>query len=310
VRQNHGLEERGVALALVLWLVVLLGVITTSVVTSTRAASSLLLNARTRAAARYAAESGIVAAVAKLEQHLASAPTLAEQAVFFAAVDRELAALGEQSLGNARFAVKATNLSGRLDLNRARPQALVGLLAQFIALGRASAVVDALQDWRDGDGLVRPQGAEEHDYLRAGSRFVPRNEPLTRPDEFRRIMGVTDSLAYLIEPYVTVDGDERIDVNAAPEPVLAALPEIGPSLAQRVISRRSRRVFTSIAEVAMLLKSSGTESFPRLGVTPSRLLLVSRGWLPGHPLTHEVQAVYGVLRQRHLVLLAWRERDL
>lgn len=46
---------------------------------------------------------------------------------------------------------------------------------------------------------------------------------------------------------------------------------------------------------------------------PSRLLVVSRGWLTGHPLTHEVQALFAIAREPtgdRLVLLRWRERDL
>ena len=41
---------------------------------------------------------------------------------------------------------------------------------------------------------------------------------------------------------------------------------------------------------------------------PSRLLVVSRGWLGGHPLSHEIQGVYAITGGE-LVLLHWRERD-
>jgi hypothetical protein len=39
------------------------------------------------------------------------------------------------------------------------------------------------------------------------------------------------------------------------------------------------------------------------------LLLISRGWQDGHPLTHEIQAAYAIVGHR-LVLQAWSERDL
>jgi hypothetical protein len=38
-------------------------------------------------------------------------------------------------------------------------------------------------------------------------------------------------------------------------------------------------------------------------------MLISRGWQEGHPLTHEIQAVYSILGRR-LMLQAWWERDL
>ncbi len=309
-----GLGERGVALVLVLWLTVLLGAVAAAVVGSTRSASNVLVNARARTVARYAAESGIVAGAALLQQRMAAAYTPAQRALALAGVDRGFADLREVSLGSARFGVALTNLSGRLDLNQAEPAALIALFSQFTTPAAAGAVVDALQDWRDADDLVRPQGAENDTYREAGSPYVPRNAPLNRLDEFRRVRGVTDAFWVTVAPYVTVDGDLLIDINAAPEAVLAAVPGIGPAGARTVVSRRSGGgLFTSVAEVQSLLGRRGGRSdalpIPRLTVAPSRLLLVSRGWTPGHPLTHEIQAAYAVVGQR-LRLQSWRERDL
>jgi len=174
-------------------------------------------------------------------------------------------------------------------------------------------VGDALLDYRDADDLVRPQGAEKEDYQRAGSPYVPRNGMLTRLDEFRRIQGVSDALARSVAPYITVNGSLRIDVNAAPEPVLAAIPGVGPGGARKLIARRSDGPFTSVGEVQALLRGANASSpavqLPQFAVVPSRLLLTSRGWVSGHPLTHEIQAVYAVTR-RQLTLQSWRERDL
>lgn len=312
--KRRTLGEQGVALALVLGLVVLLGAVAAVVVGSARSASNVLLNARARTTARSAAESGIVAGTALLQQRMTAAYTPAQRVLALRGVDRAFADLKEVPLGSARFGVTLTNLSGRLDLNQAEPEALVGLLSQFTSPAAAGAVVDALQDWRDADDLIRPQGAETDWYRRAGSAFVPRNAPLTRLDEFHRVRGVTEVLGLAVEPYVTVDGDLLIDVNAAPEAVLAAVPGIGPAGARALVSRRSGTGgFASVAEVQSLLGGrggrSGAQPIPRLSVVPSRLLLVSRGWVPGHPLTHEIRAAYAVVGQR-LRLQSWRERDL
>lgn len=312
--KGRALGRGGVALVLVLWLVVLLGAVAAAVVGSTRSASNVLVNARARTVARYAAESGIVAGAALLEQRMAAAYTPAQRALALAGVYRAFADLKDVPLGSARFGVAMTNLSGRLDLNQAAPSDLVGLLSQFTSPAVAGAVVDALQDWRDADDLVRPLGAEKESYRQAGSPYVPRNAPLNRLDEFRRVRGVTEALWVAVAPYVTVDGDLLIDVNAAPEQVLAAVPEIGAAGARTLVSRRSGGgLFTSVAEVQLLLGRRGGRAaalpIPRLTVAPSRVLLVSRGWNPGHPLTHEIQAGYAVVGQ-HLRLQSWRERDL
>jgi general secretion pathway protein K len=308
---KYAIGRRGIALALVLWLLVVLATVSAAVVASTRTASNVMLNARTRTVARYAAESGVVAAVALAEHRLATVYTPAQQVLAFSGMDRAFAGIREVSLGNARFGVAVANLNARLDLNHADPGTLRNLFSEFINPSAASAVVDALEDWRDEDDLVRPQGAENDAYVRAGSPYVPANTALKRLDELRRVRGVTESLALAVAPYVTVDGDPLIDVNAAPEPVLAAVPGIGPGGARTIVSRRKQGGdYTSVSEVQTLLGPPGADlPIQQLSVAPSRLLLVSRGWLVGHPLTHEIQATYAVVGQR-LVLQAWRERDL
>ena len=308
------LGERGVALALVLWLIVLLGATAATVVGSTRSALNVLVNARARTAARYAAESGIVAGAALLQQRLIAAYTPAQQVLALTGGDRTFANLKDVPLGSARFGVALTNASGLLDLNQAESAALLGLFSQFTSPAAAGAVVDALLDWRDGDDLIRPQGAENDSYRRAGSPYLPRNAPLNRLDELRRVQGVTEALWLAVAPYVTVDGDLLLDVNAAPEAVLAAVPGIGPTGARSLISHRKQGgVFASIAEVQALLGQQsgrgGGASITGLVVAPTRLVLVSRGWRPGHPLTHEIEAGYALVGQR-LRLQSWRERDL
>ena len=96
--------------------------------------------------------------------------------------------------------------------------------------------------------------------------------PLQSLDELMRINGVPRALAERAAAFLTVDGDGTINRATASDTVLA--------------SARGE-----------------------LRDEPSRILVVSRGWLEGHPLTHEIQAVYAV-NGRELTLVRWRERDL
>jgi general secretion pathway protein K len=305
--------ERGVALVLVLWLVVILGVVSAEVVGRTRAQSSLVLNVRARSVARRAAESGVVAAVARLEDRLATSPSPAARVALFHGPEQLFGDLREVPLGDARFTVSDENLSARIDLNRADPAELLALFSEFVGAGEAQAVTDRLQDWRDLDDLTRPRGAEKEAYRRARSPFVPANQPLRRVDELGRILGVSPALARAVAPYVTVDGDLSIDVNAAPETVLAAIPGIGSRGARAIISGRHDGPLASAGEVQALLRGGGPAGpavpLPRVEVSPRRILIVSRGWLAGHPLTHEIRAGYAIVGPK-LVLLSWRERDL
>ena len=58
-------NRRGVALVFVLWLLVLLGVIIADVASQARAEAAILSSLRSRTVARYAAESGILAATVR-----------------------------------------------------------------------------------------------------------------------------------------------------------------------------------------------------------------------------------------------------
>lgn len=303
-------DRRGVALMLVLWLIVVLGAVATAIAAASHAGSTLALNLRARATARYGAESGIVAATARLERLLADAASPDAMARTFQDVDRHFTDMREVPLGDARFGVAVVDLNARIDLNRSDARTLHDLFAQFTDDARAERAVAVLEDWKDADDFTRPGGAEAVDYARAGSPYVPRNAPLDRLDDLANMLGIGDSLAAAGAPYLTVDGDGMVNVNSAPEPVLAALGGMGAAGARALIARREGETFASPDAVRDLLLTAGAgAAFAHIAVAPSRLLVVSRGWLAGHPLTHEVQAVYGVAGSR-LYLLGWRERDL
>src|SRR2546429_7351556 len=88
---------------LVLWLIVVLGAIAVGVAALSRGAAGIVDNVRTRAAARYAAESGIVAATWRLEQLLRAAETPRDQALLFRRRDRVLPDPQHENIGPAQF---------------------------------------------------------------------------------------------------------------------------------------------------------------------------------------------------------------
>jgi len=305
---------------LVLWLVVVLGAVAMGVAASVRGEATVVANLRARSAARYAAESGVEAARARLLSLLVATPSTIDRARAFQDLDNRFGDLAEAAIGPSRFAVAMVDLNGRLDLNHAETATLQNFLLQFATEGEASAAGAAIEDWRDEDGLVRPGGAEAGEYARTGSPFEPSNAPFERLEELRRVQGISDTLAYRIAPFVTVDGDGRVNINTAPREVLAALPGVGPEGARELLARRaSGEVFTSAGVIEQLTRrgalaagdqpAGGAIAASRTSTVPSRILIVSRGWQPGHPLTHEIQAVYAVAGGR-LTLRAWRERDL
>ncbi|HYU37563.1 MAG TPA: hypothetical protein VEL29_06465 [Gemmatimonadales bacterium] len=280
-------NRRGVALIFVLWLLVLLGVIVAEVVSQARMEAEILSSLRARAVARYSAESGVLAATARIEALLDSAPSMPERISAFTELAARLGPFNDGVLGSGRFGVAVVDLNARLDLNRANAASLQGLFRQFTTDTRAEDVVDHLKEAR-----------------------------LHRLGELGNITGMNDSLALAVAPYITVWSDGYVNINSAPEQVLMALPGVSITVARNVVRRRETgEVFLTTDPVQ---PSSGRRTAPLaptggaptlLSVMPSQILVVSRGWQDGHPLTHEIQAVYMIAGAR-LVLLAWQERDL
>src|SRR2546421_7243521 len=138
-------DRRGVALIFVLWLLVLLGVIVAEVVSQARTEAEILSSIRSRAVARYSAESGILVAATRIETMLDSTPSLPGRITAFGDLIKRLASLNDVPFGNGRFGVVVVDLNARVDLNLADAATLQGLFQQFTTDGRAERVVSLLE---------------------------------------------------------------------------------------------------------------------------------------------------------------------
>jgi general secretion pathway protein K len=274
-------NRRGVALILVLSLLVLLGVVAAEVGSRARAEGQMLIALKSRAAARYAAESGVFLARTSIAQLVDSAPEATDRATAFRRLDSLNRSLRHQSIGNTLFDVAILDLNARIDLNLASQRTLRNLFHEFVSDDRAATVAAALKA-----------------------------EPIARFGELARVPGGDDALALAVAPYVTIWGDGIVNINSAPEAVLAALPGIGPAVARTIVQRRDAgETFSSPDEFRRPGPGTATlDGFPPMTVAPSRVMIVSRGWLNGSPTAHEIQAVYVIVGTR-LTLQSWEERD-
>jgi competence protein ComEA len=271
-----------VALIFVLWMLVLFGLAIGELVSRARGEGRMVATLKSRAVAQYAAESGILVTATALQTLLDSAAEpidLAARARHFDTLGRVPA---ELAADQAQFAVSVLDLNARLDLVHSDSTALRTLFAEFVSGERADEIVGGL-----------------------------RQVPITRFGELARVPGASDALAVAVAPYVTVSSDGLVNVNSAPAPVLAALPGIGPAKAQALVERRDAGQLFLSTDAFRPRAGSGavvpTEGI-LLTIAPTRLMVVSRGWQRGSPLTHEIQATYLVLAGS-LTLQSWEERD-
>src|SRR5260370_19633092 len=126
-------------------------------------------------------------------------------------------------LGNADVAVDFRSESGRIDLNFAPKQLLVGL---FTVLGTepeaAEDFADRIIAWR----TPAPKTADSETFLyrTAGKSYGPRHGPFQHVNELGLVLSLTPDVVDRALPYLTVYSvkPEVIVLNAAPE-VLPAL---------------------------------------------------------------------------------------
>ncbi len=245
--------RRGVALILVLWMIVILGGIAAAVTAGSRSTTDVTANARARTIARYAAESGIVAATTALQLSMdAAGEDLAKRRATLNDAEHALGETASFEMGDASVRVVMVDVSARLDVNAAPEEALAALFARAGDARNASDAARAIRRHIDS---------------------IPGQANLLQSlDEVAALPGVGERLITAAAPWLTVDGDGQVNrMTAAP-------------------------VVLNVARGSLIDE-------------PSRVLLIARGWQRGHPLTHEVQAVYAV-QGNQLAFVRWRERDL
>ena len=199
-------RQRGIALVVVLWLLVLLTVIAAShslaVRTETRLASNQVEASKTRGLAEAGAYHAIMELLVR---------------------DEALRWPVNGSVNHIRFedgevAISIRDARGLIDINKIQGAVLDTVLAGAgLEQTQRQALVDATLDWRDTDSLKRINGAEDDDYRRAGLKWAARDGVFSSVEEFRYVLGMTNPLYERLAPYLTVhSGQANIKLDAAP----------------------------------------------------------------------------------------------
>ena len=220
--------QRGVAFVVVLWLMALLTILLGAFALLTRTEGMQARWLYDATVARYAAEAGIHESVLFLsvpDPMLRWIPDGREYQIAF---------------DEAALSIRITDESGLVDLNTADMSMLTELFrGAGVEEDQAVALAAAIQDWRDADDLVSPNGAEEAEYDAEGYAWGPKNAPFDMVSELLQVLGMTPELMQRIEPAVTVyGGQSRPNLAFAPLEVLLTIPGMTPELAQQIIDAR------------------------------------------------------------------------
>ncbi len=264
--------QKGAALLMVLWLILLLGGLVSGYALSARI-ESLQGNGLVRdLAAREAARAGVEYAAARM---------LDPNPIRRWAADGRAYRL---DFDGTRVEIEVRDESGKIDLNAA-PQEL--LQAYLVALGeprdKAGKLAGAIVDWRDVDSLTQPGGgAEDADYAAAGLAWGAKDAPFANVAELEQVLGMRPALFAAAAPFLTVyTGSATPDPEFADGIVLQAMGMNGknaavdanaaprPGSGTYSIDSRARRTDGRSARISVVLRMGGN-GLPGSTYTPLR----------------------------------------
>ncbi len=205
-------HQRGAALILVMWILVLLTVLIGTFAGSARIEALQARQVRSASITREAARAGVEYAVLRM-----LVPDVTQRWV----PDGRAYAY---AIGTAKIQIRVLDESGKVDLNSAPPQLLERLLlAAGVDPARAKSLAAAMVDYRNADHLGLPGGAEDADYRAAGLPYGPKHAAYESVPEVQRVLGMDFALYRALAPVLTVYSGGEPNPLFAQRTVLLAL---------------------------------------------------------------------------------------
>lgn len=177
------------------------------------------------------------------------------------------------TVGEGQCSVTISDEAGKLNLNLLKDKsgklnrtAIDQVLRLFDLLNQQKdtqpkinyGLVPAIIDWIDSDDQVitlpfiryESRGAESSYYDQLNPPYACKNGLLETTEELLLVKGVTPEIYDRVSDYVTVYGDDKININYASTLVLQSLSEeMDAALAQFIVDRRKLEPFKSVAEL-------------------------------------------------------------
>ncbi|QEE26078.1 general secretion pathway protein GspK [Rhodanobacter glycinis] len=221
-------SQHGVALLVVLWACTLLAILLGGYAAMARTEGLQARYQFEQTRAHYAAEAGLMRAVYALQ-----APDMANR---WTADGRSY----PFRFDGASVSVSATDEGGKVDLNTAKPEVLVGL---FRAAGendsQAAALAKAVVEWRSFAISNEQKAQRKAAYVAAGRSYGPRNGAFASVQEVQMVLGMTPALYARVSPVLTIwSGRPSPDPATAPPLALAALG-MTPDAVRAALAKRA-----------------------------------------------------------------------
>lgn len=234
-------KQKGVALVLVLWILLLVTISTGAYTLTARMDQLEAHTVLSGTQARLAAEAGLNLAVLSLRDPDELNRMIPDGRSYFVEFE------------GITVEVQVTDERGKLDINSSGEDVFINLLtANGLDASDAELLAAAIADWKDEDEIERAYGAELPQYETAGLAVGPANRAFVMVEELLQVLGMSWELYNRMSPGLTVYSQASTpDPAYAPAEALVALEGIGEQDALNFIEERHSQESLTDMELAL-----------------------------------------------------------
>ncbi len=333
-RRSHWTDvrrQRGAVLIVVLWVVVILSLLALSFAASIRTEVDAARVVVEQRQSRFMARAGIEYAIYEiLQTQSAFFQSQSQAEPTFDSVPDVVRGHLNLSLSAGEAKVEVIDETGKLNINLA-PDFLIFNLLLMIGIDGAEAesITNSILDWRDADDVPLPGGAESAYYQSLDPPYYAKNSLFDVPEELLLVKGVTPEIyygkktttsagdpvqLYGLQHYVTTFSNiNRINVNSAPAPVIAAIPGLDYPTAYAIEAIRAEMPIADMSEITKRVPGISGEALNFFSILRSNVYtMISEGRLKDSDVVSQIRAVIrvdGVGRKGYAVLY-WNEGSM
>jgi general secretion pathway protein K len=307
--------EEGAILLVVLWIALVMGVLGMSFSAAIRTEVNAARNVVDQKQSFYMARAGIEYAVYKiLESRSAFSATQQQSEGNLDQIPEVLTGSLTLPLPNGVARIEVADESGKINLNVPMAETQLDLVYNLLIMVgvdpmRADVITDSIADWVDQDDFPSPNGAESDYYLSLETPYVAANGTFQVPEELLLVRGVTPEIYYgkkglsksgekvdyygLQHYFTTFALGNRINANAAPLPVLAALPYLDEEMATRIYDLREQSYIQGPNQLMQEIPGLPSNVATLLTASPNTTIygLTSIGQLEGSKVVSKIRCV-------------------
>jgi len=321
------LNQRGVALLVVLWIFIFLLVVAFDFSASVREEATAAHRYSDETQGYYIALAGFERGVYEFLQQSTGRDELGTQKK----ADIFDGDWHEEALGSGAFRVRWVDEGGKININRADEETLRRVFTNLGVEEPSKAIlVDSIMDWRDPDDLHRASGAENEYYRSLNPPYTAKNGPFDTVEDLLWVRGVTAELFYGygdakgdreenkqrvgLREIFTIDSPiDRVNLRTASADVIHALTGIPLDKSRRFVDERKKLSDKTLPDLLPLLGiGAGDAALQQFVFANPAVVTVEAEGRPTE--SHVSRRVKGVVRAagggREFELVRWIDRDV